>query len=739
MTLLALILILFVLPENHAMAWPGRRSTPSRRPLPPVPKEQPWTVKVLKQKVLVEFDLIDNAELTKYMKARKTSRGSEMKNVDRAHSARTGKNQENIVRGLSTVLGGIKRLTMPPGTGLLKFYHFGEEVLKDYLVAKLSQKCGSKCNTDARTLYKPLSYDITPEDWGKELIEFETNKSTTPGQRADDPFVDTANPANSDDPLYYAFLRCKKKVTFEVMKYKACIENKFVNNTDLRANQTGCMQKLNANYKKYREEFFFRYGAFKDEYKNPDVQATRDVLQKMQISEQGAKRLQVQYKNLKNELQTVIGDEINAFETCFQAIEDSVTTGTTDTGAALTTCINKYKDGLKQKLIGTAPGSGTGGPGASLIGTFIESTAADLEAYSNNKLKFAKAEIAEEAGLSPAEKIKRDAVKRRMLYKTHKGSKKAHLRENREFIKIMAGDVFAMATSGAKAGGSGSPADIIKSVTAVAKTGLHIAQFVRKKVGAKRDLKKALIDAKIAIASLDMLSPEDPEEKERFDELFENAKLALTMWNKWSKQFILPLEKQTKDLKQVMNGIIASQAMIDEKSNDTTLTTQERDALQMAHVRLQEYKDRLDLLYRENSAVLREVKDFEVTFIELDLKMKKYKRMFHVDQTEEETREELQLAYRSTGRRISDFFKRGTASIKARFTREGVAQTKRDLLNLMDRALEGGPEWVDKVNSGLDLLESVKDQDESWRNIAGDSDSWDNSREKVFFDKIFGD
>jgi hypothetical protein len=211
------------------------------------------------------------------------------------------------------------------------------------------------------------------------------------------------------------------------------------------------------------------------------------------------------------------------------------------------------------------------------------------------------------------------------------------------------------------------------------------------------------------------------------------------MWNKWSKQFILPLEKQTKDLKQVMNGIIESQAMIDEKSGDSTLTTPERRALQMAHVKLQHYKDRLNLLYQENSAVLREVKEFEVTFINLDLKMKKYKRKFEVDPTEEETREDLRLAYRSVGRRIGDFFKKGGASIKARFTREGVAQTKRDLLNLMDSALEGGPEWVDKVNNGLDLLESVKDQDESWRSIVGDSDSWDGSREKVFFDKIFGD
>jgi hypothetical protein len=719
---------------------PSIRERKPRRPLPPVPKEITWTVKVLRQKVYIKYDLIDNEDLSQFMK-KNVGRLSEMKRVDQAHSARTGKNQENIIRHSAKIIGAFHRhFGLPLGTGEFKFYYFGEEVLKNYLVTKLTQKCSAKCITDARTLFKPLSYEVTKEDWLKDLtsptdLSFFDGDGTKPvGQKADDPFVDAANPVNSDDPLYYAFLRCKKKVTFEIMRYKACIEKNF-HNPDDRENRRGCLQKLNAAYRDHREKLFAKYLEFKDEYKNPNVQASRDVLQKMQLSEQGAQRLQVRFKDLKNDIKRAIGIQLREFDQCFKAIEvirpPLKPPASTD---KLTKCIDDYKNGLRVKLIGTAPGSASGSSptaaGTALITSFIESTATELQTYSNNKLRFTFQEVAEEATLTPEERVIRDAVKRRMLYKVYKGAGKANLRENREFIKIMAGDVFSIAASGVKAGASqGSPADVLKTITAVATAGIHVAQFVRRKVGAQRDLKKALIDAKIAMASLHMLNPNDPEEAARFEELFNNAKLALTVWNKWTKRFILPLEKQTKDVRQVMNKIVELQASIDEKSNDPTLTGQHRVLVDKAKKDIEGLMRRLGWIYAANRETLQKVKRFQMTFIDLDVKMKKYKRAFGASRTPESVQQDLEQAYRSTGQRISDFFRRGGESVKERFTREG-------LLQLMDSALDTGPQWMDQINESIDVIENLKDHEKMYSNLEEWADAWDDSAEKKVIDYI---
>jgi acetolactate synthase regulatory subunit len=234
-----------------------------------------------------------------------------------------------------------------------------------------------------------------------------------------------------------------------------------------------------------------------------------------------------------------------------------------------------------------------------------------------------------------------------------------------------------------------------------------------------------------------MLNPNDPDERERFEELYENAKLALTVWNKWSRKIFVPLEKQTEAMKRVMHGIIASKAAIDEKEANTTLTADERRAVSLVRNQLSLYEAHLEQLHQENSTVLREVKEFEVTFINLDLKMKKYKRSLHPPQRADlETLVDLRTAYRSTGQRIGDFFKRTGEGLREQFTREGI-------LRNLDAAIEGAPIWVDQVNAGLDLLESVKDQHENWHSIhdriSGGTDSWDNSASKRVFDNIFED
>lgn len=617
--------------------------------------------KVSKQKVVIKYDIFDEDALKSQLVDKSFQRGLQglkkgetkqkgktkipgSKVVDRTVDEKLAKDKDRVLGFKDKVKSFFRRLKMPTGTGQIKIWHFNDEVLKKYLQNRLTRKCISeKCKKCAREQY---SYSFDP---AKDLKPVKGSASTLSiEQHSEDKKVcgdKPEEPGKGDDPLYYAFLRSRKKTVYAVQFYGDRIYHdqfgKFRNKY---------LASMNFAFKEYRTEFYNKIIKFVEDYKAPTVQMSQEVLDRMRLAKKGADKIKSRMKLLKQD----INEKISNYENCLSSnvLNKPGVSSVKEVEPDIDKCLKDYSAEINSAFKG-----------------FDRESSDTLKNYILLKLKYGQSQKAVEASLSEKEKQKKSAMDRRMRYKMHADSRKEGTRLKKQLLGDMAKQTFSWTMFGVKAGLSQGTdlGSIVKEITGT----LRIAHGIFKNFRAnKSKVEQALLDVKVAVAAMKG-AIHNPA---RLEIEIDKAKQARRVWLRWRLKY-----------KDQMNNVFGRmednfQKWANTKASKLAGRLKFQNAEKYFKTSMQNYRE-----FKKN------IDKLDQEFIQIDLKIKYYKQLLGKLNNEND-----EIEYKTYKERIGEYFKKKTTDT-AKGTWEAI---------LSGSFLENSG-YLEKVDSFFEGLDNV--------------------------------